>query len=51
MISVETARETVLAGIRPVATEVVSLAQAAGRVLAEDLAARGGCPPPPPPGA
>ncbi|MDO8605194.1 MAG: molybdopterin molybdotransferase MoeA [Phaeospirillum sp.] len=45
MISVETAHETVLAGIRPVATEVVSLAQAVGRVLAEDLAARVSHPP------
>ena len=45
MISVETARETVLAGIRPVATEVVGLAQAVGRVLAEDLAARVSHPP------
>ncbi len=45
MISVETARETVLAGIRPVAIEVVGLAQAVGRVLAEDLAARVSHPP------
>lgn len=45
MISVETARETVLAGIRPVATEVVGLAQAVGRVLAEDLVARVSHPP------
>jgi molybdopterin molybdotransferase len=45
MISVETARATVLAGIRPVATEVVGLAQAVGRVLAEDLAARVSHPP------
>lgn len=45
MISVETARETVLAGIRPVATEVVGLTQAVGRVLAEDLAARVSHPP------
>jgi len=45
MISVETARETVLAAIRPVATEVVGLDQAVGRVLAEDLAARVSHPP------
>lgn len=45
MISVETALQTVLAGIRPVATEVVGLAQAAGRVLAEDVAARVSHPP------
>ena len=45
MISVEVARETVLAGLRPVATEVVGLAQAVGRVLAEDLAARVSHPP------
>jgi molybdopterin molybdotransferase len=45
MISVEAALETVLAGIRPVATEMVGLAQATGRVLAEDLAARVSHPP------
>ena len=45
MISVETARETVLAAIRPVATEVIGLDQAVGRVLAEDLAARVSHPP------
>jgi molybdopterin molybdotransferase len=45
MISVEAARETVLVGIRPVATEVVGLAQAVGRVLAEDLVARVSHPP------
>lgn len=45
MISVEVARETILAGIRPVGTEVIGLAQACGRVLAEDLVARVSHPP------
>ncbi|WP_173983559.1 gephyrin-like molybdotransferase Glp [Magnetospirillum sp. SS-4] len=45
MISVETALQTVLGGLRPVASEVVGLAQAAGRVLAEDVAARVSHPP------
>jgi molybdopterin molybdotransferase len=45
MISVEVARESLLAGIRPVGTEVVPLAQAVGRILAEDLSARVSHPP------
>ncbi|CAA7627794.1 Molybdopterin molybdenumtransferase [Candidatus Terasakiella magnetica] len=45
MFSVEQARSAVLAGLAPVATEVVGLALAAGRVLAEDLAARVSHPP------
>jgi len=45
MIPVEKAQEMVLAGMRPVATEVVALPQAAGRILAEDLAARVSHPP------
>jgi molybdopterin molybdotransferase len=45
MISVEVARENLLSGIRPVGTEVIPLAQATGRILAEDLAARVSHPP------
>ena len=45
MISVEVARESILAGITPVGTEVVGLAQAVGRILAEDLTARVSHPP------
>ncbi|KIL99382.1 Molybdopterin biosynthesis protein MoeA [Paramagnetospirillum magnetotacticum MS-1] len=45
MISVEVARETLLTGIKPVGTEVISLSQATGRILAEDLTARVSHPP------
>jgi molybdopterin molybdotransferase len=45
MISVEVARETLLTGLKPVGTEVIPLAQAAGRILAEDLTARVSHPP------
>lgn len=45
MISVDEARRTVLAGVRPVAAEMAGLSQAAGRVLAESLAARVSHPP------
>ncbi|MBI3444801.1 MAG: molybdopterin molybdotransferase MoeA [Magnetospirillum sp.] len=45
MISVEVARETILAGIQPVGTEVIGLNQAVGRILAEDLVARVSHPP------
>lgn len=45
MISVEEAREKVLAGVRPVGNEQVSVAQALGRVLAEDVVARVSHPP------
>ncbi|RAU22310.1 molybdopterin molybdenumtransferase MoeA [Paramagnetospirillum kuznetsovii] len=47
MISVDEARATVLAGVKPVAAETVGLAQAAGRVLAQPLAARVSHPPVP----
>ncbi|MBF0561594.1 MAG: molybdopterin molybdotransferase MoeA [Alphaproteobacteria bacterium] len=40
MISVEEALERILAGMRPLGTEQVSLAEALGRVLAVDVAAR-----------
>ena len=40
MISVEEARERILAGLRPTAAETVSIAQAWGRVLAAPVAAR-----------
>jgi molybdopterin molybdotransferase len=45
MISVIEARAKVLAGIRPLAAEMVGLDQALGRVLAADLAARVSHPP------
>ncbi len=45
MISVEEARAKVLAGIRPVGAEQVSVMQAGGRVLAEPVAARVSHPP------
>jgi molybdopterin molybdotransferase len=45
MISVEVAREKVVAGLKPVAAELVGLAQAHGRVLAQDVAARVAHPP------
>lgn len=45
MISVEVARERVLAGVRPVGNEQVSISQAVGRILAEDVAARVSHPP------
>ena len=45
MISVEIARESILAGITPVGTEIIGLAQAVGRILAEDLTARVSHPP------
>ncbi|MDR3523090.1 MAG: molybdopterin molybdotransferase MoeA [Acetobacteraceae bacterium] len=40
MISVEDARARILAGLEPTGGEVVGLAEAAGRVLAEDIRAR-----------
>ena len=40
MISVEEARQRVLAGLSPAGSEVVALSEAFGRVLAEDVAAR-----------
>lgn len=40
MISVATARERILASLAPLASESIMLSAAAGRVLAEDLAAR-----------
>lgn len=45
MISVDVARGKVIEGVRPVGAETVSLAQALGRVLAEDVAARVSHPP------
>lgn len=45
MISVETARDIVLAALRPTAGETVSLDRAMGRILAQDLAARVSHPP------
>ena len=45
MISVDVARGKVLEGVVPVGAETVSLAQALGRVLAEDVAARVSHPP------
>ena len=45
MISVDEAREKILQNIRPVGTEVISLTQANGRVLAEDVPARRTQPP------
>lgn len=45
MISVEEAREKVLAGVKPVGNEQVSVAQALGRVLAEAVTARVSHPP------
>ncbi|OAN50511.1 molybdopterin molybdenumtransferase MoeA [Paramagnetospirillum marisnigri] len=47
MISVAEALATILAGARPVAAEMIGLAQGGGRVLAEDLAARVSHPPVP----
>lgn len=45
MISVEEARQRILSGIRPTGAEEVSVAQAVGRVLAQDVAARTTHPP------
>ncbi|MGE5506366.1 MAG: gephyrin-like molybdotransferase Glp [Actinomycetota bacterium] len=45
MISVELARDKVLAGLQPVGTEVVPLSQSLGRVLADHLVARVSHPP------
>ena len=45
MIPTTEARQRILAGLTPVSTEVVALGDAAGRVLAEDLAARTTQPP------
>ncbi len=45
MISVEDARNNILKAIRPVSTETVPLAQASGRLLAEDVTARRTQPP------
>lgn len=45
MIAVELALQRVLAGVRPVAPEMVALPNALGRVLAEDVAARVAHPP------
>ncbi len=45
MISVEEARARILAGLRPVGTEIVALAQAHGRVLAVPVLARVSQPP------
>ena len=40
MISVEEARERLLAPLAPLGAEIVALSAAAGRVLAEDVEAR-----------
>src|SRR5579863_4256906 len=45
MISVEEARERLLAPLKPLGGEFVSLAEAHGRVLAEDVVARRTQPP------
>ncbi len=45
MLSVAEARARILAGLRPTSTEIVSLGQAFGRVLAEPIAARLSNPP------
>jgi molybdopterin molybdotransferase len=45
MISVEEARERLLARLKPLGAEQVALSEAAGRVLAEDVAARRTQPP------
>lgn len=45
MISVEEARQRILAGIRPVPDEQTGIAQAVGRVLAQDVRARVSHPP------
>lgn len=45
MISVEEARARILAGLKPVATEMVALTQACGRVLAQPVQARLTMPP------
>ncbi len=45
MISVAEARARILAGLRPVGTEIVALSAAQGRVLAEDVRARLAHPP------
>ncbi len=45
MISVEDARNNILKAIRPVSTETVPLAQASGRLLADDVVARRTQPP------
>jgi molybdopterin molybdotransferase len=40
MLTVEQARSRIIAALSPVAPEIISLADAAGRVLAQDIAAR-----------
>lgn len=45
MISVPAALETILKEIKPLATESVDISSALGRVLGEDIRARGGNPP------
>jgi len=45
MIAVEEAQARVIAGVRPLPAETVSLSEALGRVLAEDVAARVSHPP------
>jgi molybdopterin molybdotransferase len=45
MLSVEAAREKILAGLRPLPPEVVALSAAWNRVLAQDVAARVAVPP------